>query len=108
MSLLSRFTVDSWRSIDRDWQQELPAEGFDWRPLIVLVTVSVALTLDYYYGLGGYVQFFRERARSPSWGLENHAFTTACRFASFVLLPSLAIALMPGERIGDYLSLIHI
>lgn len=101
ISILRRCTVDSWRRIDSEWIEE-PTERYDWRPLIVLVTVSVALTLQTYYGYRGKLfELFPIYAASGT--IDSLAWSTGWSVLGCVLLPLLAIRFTPGERIRDYL-----
>jgi membrane protease YdiL (CAAX protease family) len=121
--LLRRLLYDPWREIDAEVEGPIevaeptgstgkrrreaarPAAGpYDWRPLIVLVTVCVSLTLQEYVGDR---QFFTEHFPSLAYGgefseLARHAWWSGWRFAGYVLLPLLVIFFMPGERIRDY------
>ena len=108
VGLLRRLTVDQWRAIDEEVAAEraaagTPAGAFDWRPLVVLVTVCVSLTLQEYVGDR---DFFRQHFTDLAYGhygdLMRHAWWAGWRFAGYVLIPVLVIFLMPGERLRDY------
>lgn len=103
LALLRRLSVDSWRVIDDEWIEERSKKSYDFRPLIVLVTVCVSLTLQEYYGdRGKFAEYFPERMGGEYGQLESFAWWSGWRFFGYVVLPMLAIALMPGERIRDY------
>lgn len=103
ISLLRRLSVGSWKQIDEEWIEEREGARFDWRPLIVLVTVAVSLTLQEYYGdRGKFAEYFPERMASEYGVLQSFAWWSGWRFFGYVILPILAIAAMPGERVRDY------
>ncbi len=96
--------VDSWRKIDESWLEPQRSERMDWRPLIALVTVALALTFLYYDGsIDGFVQHFPKRWQSETGLMQSLWWTSAAHMAALVILPLLAMALMPGEHIVDYL-----
>ena len=108
MTRLSRalrwLTVDSWRAIDRATAR-LRADGsrLDWRPLVVLTTAVVVITLQEYYGSR---QFFHElhpyEAGDDNWLLKSYMWWSGWRVGGYVLIPLLVIWAMPGERVRDY------
>lgn len=103
LALLRRLTVGSWQAIDDEWLEEPNKKKFDYRPLIVLVTVCVSLTLQEYYGdRGKFAEYFPERMRSEYGELQSFAWWSGWRFFGYVVMPLIAIELMPGERIRDY------
>lgn len=74
-----------------------------WRVLVVLVVVAVSLSLQEYYGERTYFQkLFPYDALDPYWSLKSFAWWSGWRFFGYVVLPAVAILLMPGERIRDY------
>ena len=107
--LLRRLTLDQWRAIDEEVAAERAATGkpaapgFDWRTLVVLVTVCVSLTLQEYVGDR---DFFRVHFPELSYGtygdLMRHAWWAGWRFTGYVVLPVIVIVCMPGERLRDY------
>lgn len=104
-SLIPRLTVGNWRHIDKEWIEPVRGEdeSFDWRPLIVFITVCVSLTLQEYYGdRGEFSRLFPERMRSEYGELQSFAWWSGWRIFGYIVLPILAIAAMPGERIRDY------
>jgi len=103
---LRRLLVDSWQAIDAENAQAggAPAAArFDFRPLVILVTVAVCLTLQEYVGER---DFFREHfpalARGRYGDLRAYAWWSGWRFAGYVVIPSLVIIAMPGQRLRDY------
>jgi membrane protease YdiL (CAAX protease family) len=105
LRLLRRLLLDQWRAIDDEVAAERgdTAPRFDWRPLVVLVTVCVSLTLQEYVGDR---DFFREHFPSLSYGtygdLMRHAWWAGWRFTGYVVIPVIVILSMPGERVRDY------
>ena len=103
INFLNKVTVDSWRTIDEEWIEEPKKEGYDWRPLIVLVTVCISLTLQEYYGdRATFARKFPEKMTTEYGQLWSFAWWSGWRFFGYVVLPVLAIVLMKGERVRDY------
>ena len=100
-------SVDQWRAIDAETEREggLSA-GFSATSLVVLVVCAVSLTLQEY--LGGrdtFERWFSESSRHSGdayWQLKSFAWWSGWRFLGYVIIPMLAIACMPGQRIRDY------
>lgn len=104
-TFLSSLTVGSWRHIDQEWIEPVRSKDqpFDWRPLIVFVTVCVSLTLQEYYGdRGVFAQYFPERYASKYGELQSFAWWSGWRVFGYIVLPIMAIWMMPGERVRDY------
>lgn len=103
LRLLDRLFLSSWKRIDAEWRVDQPAGRFDWRPLIVLVTVCVSLSLQEYVGERPlYARLFPDRMAGDYGELESFAWWSGWRFTGYVLLPVLAIWAMRGERVRDY------
>lgn len=101
IALFERWTIGAWRQIDQDWM-ETDRTTYDWRPLIVLALTCVSLTLQEYYGqTGGFRRFFPERFVGEYAQLESYAWWSGWRFLGYVVLPSLVIFCLPGERWRD-------
>lgn len=85
---------------------EVPAK-FDWRPVIVLVTVAISLTLQEYIGERDvFSQWFPDQmVEAGKWAkygqLKAFAWWTGWRVLGYVVLPIIAIWCMPGERVRD-------
>ncbi|GAB4564269.1 MAG: hypothetical protein Tsb0020_14280 [Haliangiales bacterium] len=80
-----------------------PAAGFDWRVIVILVTVSVSLGLQEYYGERLMFQkLFPYQAPDSYWTLKSFAWWSGWRVFGYVILPALTIVCMPGERLRDY------
>jgi membrane protease YdiL (CAAX protease family) len=102
---LRNLTVGNWRQIDEDWIEPVPTDkqSYDWRPLIVFVTVCISLTLQEYYGdRGVFAQHFPELFRSEHGELWSFAWWSGWRVFGYIVLPIIAIWVMPGERVRDY------
>lgn len=100
---LRGLTVGSWQTIDEEWIEERDPKRYDYRPLIVLITVCVSLTLQEYYGdRGEFAQRFPKVMAGEYGQLWSFAWWSGWRFFGYVVLPLIAIACMPGERIRDY------
>jgi membrane protease YdiL (CAAX protease family) len=113
-----------WRAIDEEWmdkggappepgppgrkkrrhQPPSPAGGrYDFRPLVVLVVVSISLTLQEYYGdRNVFIRLFPELAQGDYGQLRGFVWWSGWRFFGYVVLPILAIWAMRGERVRDY------
>ncbi len=100
-----RVLLDSWR--DADAQADTAGTGaFDWRPIVILVTTAVVLTLCKYYGgnatFSELVPFDRKLHSRSDGDLMARAWWSGVRVVCYVVIPMLTIVLMPGERIRDY------
>jgi membrane protease YdiL (CAAX protease family) len=103
--LFRRLFLDNWKHIDAECA-ELAAQSkrkWDFRPLVVLVTVCVSLTLQDYIGQGNkFYDYFPEQV-TGYWGeMKRFAWWSGWRFFGYVVLPMITIVLMPGERLRDY------
>lgn len=111
--LLSHTLVDAWKRINREArderlaQEQAGASELDYRPLVVMVTTAVSLTLIEYFGDRDtfrtavshyYPAFFSHRY----YELAGFAYWTGFRVAGYVVLPWLTVLMMPGERLRDY------
>lgn len=77
--------------------------GYDWRVIVVLVTVAVSLSLQDYYGQRIFYQkLFPYEAGDSYWTLKGFAWWSGWRVLGYMVLPALTILLMPGERLRDY------
>ena len=103
--LLRRTFLDSWREADAQ-ADTAGTEQFDWRPIVVLITTGVTLTLARYYGgsdtLTRFIENDRKLYSKEEWDLMVRAWWTFVRFVTYVVIPVIAIWLMPGERVRDY------
>jgi len=80
-----------------------PNRGYDWRPVIILVTVAVSLSLQEYYGERSlYQKLFPYVEGDRYWTLKGFAWWSGWRVFGYVVLPAITIWLMPGERLRDY------
>jgi len=103
--LLDRLFFDHWRAIDAVRVRDHGGR-IDWRPLVVLATVAVSLTLQNYWGERPYFAQLYPR-REAAWAgqyydLWQFVWWTGWRFGGYVILPTIVILLMPGERLRDY------
>ncbi len=102
---LRRVLLDSWR--DADAQADTAAsDELDWRPIVVLVTTAVILTLaEYFGGNSTFSKLFPYDSKAQSraeWELWARAWWSGTRVITYVIIPMATILLMPGERIRDY------
>ena len=103
--LFRRALWEPWLVIHRESLEERDAtRPLDWRPLVVLVTTALTLTLQEYIGRRS---VFRAIVPDPPGGaayaeLAGFTWWAAWRVITYVVLPAIAIAAMPGEHILDY------
>lgn len=99
---LRAVTIDQWRAIDRETERSPEDAGrTNVRILVILVTAAVVLTLQEYLGssdkFAALVPY-----NGPNWELQGFVWWSGWRVLGYVILPMIAIACMPGERIRDY------
>src|SRR5262249_35171361 len=69
-------------------------------PIVVFVLVAVSLTLQEYFGDRS---VFRDLFRTGvDWELWSWMWWAGWRVFGFLVLPTIAVLLMPGERLRDY------
>jgi membrane protease YdiL (CAAX protease family) len=102
--LLRKISVEQWRAIDRETERSPDDRGaWDWRVLAIMVVAAVSLTLQQYLGdEGTYSRLFPRARNDPWWELGSFAWWSGWRVFGYLVLPMIAIACMPGERIRDY------
>ncbi len=101
--LLKRLFLDNWRKIDQEGWEEEKRDKYDFRPLLVLVTVCVALTLQEYVGQGNtFTKWFPDQIQGEYGSLKRYAWWSGWRFIGYVLIPCMVIFSMPGEKISSY------
>lgn len=102
---LTRVILDSWREADAQ-ADTASAQQLDWRPVVVLVTTAVVLTLARYFGgnatFSDLVPYDPKVYSRAEWDLMARAWWSGTRIVTYVFIPALTIVLMPGERIRDY------
>ncbi|MFH0903026.1 MAG: type II CAAX endopeptidase family protein [Pseudomonadota bacterium] len=79
----------------------------DWRPLVVLLVATLSLTFQEYFGQRNtFAQLFPATSSQIGatgwWDLWSFVWWTGWRVFGYLVLPLLVIALIPGERLGDY------
>jgi len=132
LRLIKSFLYDRWREIDAEPAEAAPAPAaeaaplskaerrrraraaergqsdvapaaWDFRPIVVLITVAVSLTLQEYIGER---EFFSKHFPDLAYGdygeLMRHAWWALWRFLGYVVIPVIVILCMPGERLRDY------
>ena len=99
---LLQFAPKQWRAIDAE-TNSAPGRGFDWMPLVVLITVAVVLTMQEYYGQRDtFARLFPRGDFDRFYELKSFAWWTGWRVGGYLLLPMLIIAAIPGQRVSDY------
>ena len=100
---LKKISIDQWRAIDAETvRPEGTAGKTDWRVLVVLATVAVSLTLQEYIGSHDTFERWFPYNGGENWELYGFAWWSGWRVLGYVVIPMIAIAFMPGERIRDY------
>jgi len=101
---IRKVSIDQWRAIDAETVRDPALAGnTSLKVMLILVTVAVSLTLQEYIGdRGWFEQMFRHGRPGRYWELEGFAWWSGWRVLGYVIIPMIAIALMPGERIRDY------
>jgi uncharacterized protein len=82
-----------------------PQRKLDWRPVVILVTTAIVLTLQEYYG--GRNTFGRI---FPRWTFVNDryyelwgfAWWSGWRVCGYLVVPTILLLLIPGEHLRDY------
>jgi membrane protease YdiL (CAAX protease family) len=108
--LLSRGLLDPWRALNRatvEVRAAQPADHFDYRPLVVMCTVAVSLTLIEYYGDRDVFELAVRRfapafAQTRYYELAGFAYWSLARMTGYVLIPRVVVLFMPRERFRDY------
>ncbi len=99
-----RWILEIWQEIDADAVRD--RRRLDYRPVVVYLLVAVSLTLQEYFGDRGFYRDFSWLPRSarygPNWELYSFAWWAGWRVFGFLVLPTIAVLCMPGERLRDY------
>lgn len=108
LRLLRKVLWNQWELINEEClAPNSTPQGFDRRPLVVMVTAAIALTLMQYWGKREDFQFIADNywtgiRGSPYFDLAGCAYWSVCRILGYVAIPCLVILFMPGERIRDH------
>jgi membrane protease YdiL (CAAX protease family) len=101
---LAAVSVEQWRAIDRE-TLAAPLANPHLRVLIVMLVTAGSLTVqEYIGGADRYEQWFPYDpfADDQYWELKGFVWWSGWRVLGYVVIPAVAIALMPGERVRDY------
>ncbi|MGE5186944.1 MAG: lysostaphin resistance A-like protein [Acidobacteriota bacterium] len=103
LKFLRLVSIDQFRAIDDETERSPEQRGrFDWRVLVILVTVAVSLTLQEYLGdRGFYEDHFKAVKGDLYYELRGFAWWSGWRCFGYVGIPMIVLACM-GERIRDY------
>ena len=99
------FTTGSWRAIDVANLPNPPKPiRVDWRPLIILTTAVVVITLQEYFGSRSYFaqNIYPHNPEDEYWLLWTYVWWSGWRVGGYILIPILVIWALPGERLRDY------
>ena len=108
--LLGTYLVDNWRILDQEARLARSSDApdhFDYRPLAVLATAAVVLTLIEYFGSRDtYHSFVRSHfpglLKQPYYALSQFYYWAGFRIVGYIAIPWLVVCALPGERIRDY------
>jgi hypothetical protein len=109
-TLLRSGLLQPWRQINAEMaavRAKQPTDHFDYRPLVVMCTVAVSLTLIEYFGdRDVYDQVVRRYwpwlASHRYFELGGFLYWSLARQTGYILIPFLVVLFMPGERLRDY------
>jgi len=100
-----RRTLQIWHEIHEE-NIDRGRKTLDYRPIVVFLLVAVSLTLQEYYGDRGYFRSLGILPRSirtgADWELWSYVWWCGWRVFGFLVMPLVAVLLMPGERLRDY------
>ncbi len=79
----------------------------DWRPIVILIVSALSLTLQEYYGDRDVFAIMFPKNPAVPWVKSNHelllfGWWSGWRFVGYVVIPTVVILLLPGERFRDY------
>ncbi len=108
--ILDRSLVNPWRLLNQEAshaRQSEPLDHFDYRPLVVMCTVAVSLTLLEYYGGrnifdGLVLRWAPSFVGHTYYDLASFVYWSGARALGYVGLPLLVVLFMPGERFRSY------
>lgn len=107
--LLDKYLVGSWLILNDEAskaREEDSPNAFDYRPLVVLCTAAVSLTLIEYFGsrnsIDAVVRFGREFLGGYYKELVPLAYWSMARVIGYIIIPWLVVFVLPGERLRDY------
>lgn len=95
-------TIDQWRAIDRETEPPLAAPHSHIRVLVVMLVTALSLTLQDYLGGADRYEVWFPYDGSDYWQLKGFVWWSGWRVLGYVVMPLIAIACLPGERIRDY------
>jgi len=102
---MTRWVWRIWHEIHEE-NMDRDRKKLDYRPIVALLLVAVSLTIQNSLNDRG---VFRDLAilpqsirSGPNWTLWWWAWWCGSRVAGFLVLPAIAVLLMPGERLRDY------
>jgi len=97
-------SIDQWKAIDAETVREPGEAGSaSWVVLVVLVVCAISLTLQEYLGdRGAFEHWFPRSSADQHYELKSFAWWSGWRVLGYVILPVVAIVLMPGQRLRDF------
>jgi membrane protease YdiL (CAAX protease family) len=125
MEALFRWIWGHWRAIHEEslaaaqpapptgrGRKQVPAAAIamplDWKPIVILITTALTLTLQEYAGDRNVFARLVDKGWFPYhpapeyWELWSFVWWTGWRVIGYLLIPMAVVACLPGERIRDY------
>jgi membrane protease YdiL (CAAX protease family) len=101
---LYRFFTHQWRKIDEETERQPGDAGqYSSSILLILVICAVTLTLQEYIGdRATFARWFPSTMSGRYGELYSYAWWSGWRMTGYVIIPSIAILLMPNQRWRDY------
>jgi membrane protease YdiL (CAAX protease family) len=98
---LSQVSLAQWRAIDRE-TSDAPSTNSHVRVLVIMLTCAISLTIQEYVGGADRYELWFPYDGTEYWELKGFVWWSGWRVIGYVLIPMVAIACIPGERIRDY------
>lgn len=94
--------LDAWGTIDARAAEARAARGsVDLKPLVVYAVAAVILLGQYYWGdRPTFESLFRDRLKSPWFGLMSFGWWSAAKVLGYLAIPMIVVKLL-GLRLGD-------
>lgn len=97
-----RWVAKIWQEI-HDETIDRERRGWDYRVLVVALVVALSLTLQEFFGDRGTFQRLLPGLRDhPRWELLGYVWWSGWRVFGLLVMPTIAVLCMPGERLRDY------
>src|SRR5688572_22269635 len=96
-----RWLGNFWQQIHLEYvDRELK---WDYRAVVMLLTAAVSLSCQEFLGdRNTFVQMNFLPVKHPSWEIWYFVWWSGWRVLGFLIVPSIVVMCMPGERLRDY------